>query len=167
MAFANTARLQDCNISWLEAPFSLDNLSAFEAIKDWPIPIGVGDTGLTASHEWEPFFAAGAIDIAQPDIGWVGGFTGLLEIATLCEHYGKRLVPHGWNTDITLKANLHFLASQTTPEYAEFSTSASPLRSSLVEEPLAIQADGTLRVPTTLGLGVILNDQTLARYRVA
>lgn len=159
--------LKDCRIDWLEAPFSLDNLAAFEALRDAGIPVAVGDTGLTASAEWEPYFAAGAIDIAQPDIGWVGGFTGMGDVATLCDRHGTRLVPHGWNTDITLCANLHFLATRRTPEYAEFSTSDSPLRWALVKEPRSLESDGTLRVPEGPGLGIDLDDDTLARYRVA
>ena len=44
----------DCGIKWLEAPFPLDQIDQFRALKDQSIPVGAGDTGLTAPAEWLP-----------------------------------------------------------------------------------------------------------------
>nr|WP_315984230.1 enolase C-terminal domain-like protein [Aliamphritea spongicola] len=64
--------LHACQIRWLEAPFPLDNPKLFRELQQCGIPIGAGDTGLTAPAEWQAYFTEGQIDIAQPDISWVG-----------------------------------------------------------------------------------------------
>jgi L-alanine-DL-glutamate epimerase-like enolase superfamily enzyme len=158
--------LRECRIKWLEAPFPLDNLDQFRELQKAGIPVGAGDTGLTAPAEWLPFFREGQIDIAQPDISWVGGFTALKQIAEMATQHSCRLIPHGWNTDLTLAANLHFLAVQPKAEYAEFSTSTSPLRWQLSENGPQIDRDGMIAVPQGAGLGIDLNDETVQRYRV-
>ncbi|MBY4677436.1 mandelate racemase/muconate lactonizing enzyme family protein [Marinobacterium arenosum] len=158
--------LRDCQVRWLEAPFPLDEIDQYRQLKEAGIPVGAGDTGLTAPAEWRPYFEQGQIDIAQPDISWVGGFTALQQLAEMAARAGSRLIPHGWNTDLTLAANLQFLAVQPLAEYAEFSTSASPLRWQLAKNGPGIDSDGMIPVPQGPGLGVTLNEETVARYRV-
>ena len=76
------------------------------------IPIGVGDLGHTTCKEFEPFLAADAFDIAQPDLTVFGGFTEALRLVHMLTGSGRRIVPHAYNTDLTIAANLHFLATQ-------------------------------------------------------
>ncbi len=158
--------LRACDIRWLEAAFPLDLIDQYRQLKAAGIPVAAGDTGLTAPAEWLPFFRDAQIDIAQPDISWVGGFSALQEIAAQARAHGSRLVPHGWNTDLTLAANLHFLAVQPALEYAEFSTSASLLRWELALNGPQIEADGMIALPEGPGLGIELNEETLQRYRI-
>lgn len=158
--------LKTTGITWLEAPFPLDQIDQYKAVQRLGIPVGAGDTGLTAPEEWRPYFSEGKIDIAQPDISWVGGFTGLLEVAKLAKQYDCRLIPHGWNTDLTLAANLHFLSVQDASEYAEFSTSSSPLRWLLAKNGPKIDQDGMIKVPNGVGLGIELDNDIIETYRI-
>ena len=158
--------LKACDIQWLEAAFPLDLLDQYQQLKEAGIPVGAGDTGLTAPAEWVPYFEQAQIDIAQPDISWVGGFTALQEIADMARDAGSRLIPHGWNTDLTLAANLHFLAVQVDIEYAEFSTSASPLRWQLATNGPTIGTNGMIAVPEGPGLGITLDEATVEKYRI-
>lgn len=158
--------LRECRIQWLEAPFPLDCIDQFRELQSAGIPVGAGDTGLTAPSEWIPYFREGQIDIAQPDISWVGGFTALKQLTEMATQYGSRLIPHGWNTDLTLAANLHFLAVQPKAEYAEFSTSTSPLRWQLAKNGPQIDLDGMIRVPQGPGLGIELNEEVVQLYRI-
>ena len=41
-----------------------------------------------------------------------GGFTEALRLARMLDGTGRRIVPHACNTDITIAANLHFLATR-------------------------------------------------------
>ena len=159
--------LRECRIQWLEAAFPLDLIDQFTALQAANIPVGAGDTGLTAPAEWQPFFTEAGINIAQPDISWVGGFTALKQIASMAAEHNCRLIPHGWNTDLTLAANLHFLAVQPKAEYVEFSTSTSPLRWQLATNGPQIGPDGMIELPTGPGLGIELDDEIIQRYRVA
>jgi L-alanine-DL-glutamate epimerase-like enolase superfamily enzyme len=79
---------------------------------------------------------------------------------------GKRIVTHGYKSNITIAANLAFLAQHAADEPAEYSTSESPLRWRLTNEEFEIGDDGRIAVPADPGLGVSLNQDTISRYRV-
>ena len=158
--------LRDCQIQWLEAPFPLDSISQFRELQKFGIPVAAGDTGLTAPAEWLAYFSEANIDIAQPDISWVGGFTALKQLAVMARQFDCRLIPHGWNTDLTLAANIQFLAVQPQAEYVEFSSSSSPLRWQLAHNGPQIEADGMISVPQGAGLGIEINEAIVQRYRV-
>jgi L-alanine-DL-glutamate epimerase-like enolase superfamily enzyme len=96
----------------------------------------------------------------------VGGLTELLRLARMAKARGKRVVTHGYKSNITIAANLAFLAQHEDEEILEYSTSQSPLRWELTNEAFPIGADGRVAVPTAPGLGVTLNEATIAKYRV-
>ena len=159
--------LVDLDFAWIEAPFPLDEVEEHAKLRDATrIPIGVGDLGLTTCREFEPFVAADAFDIAQPDLTVFGGFTEALQLAQLLDSTGRRIVPHAYNTDLTIAANLHFLATRQDAELIEYSTSPSHLRRSLVRGLAPIDADGMIPIPTGPGLGVTLNHDAIAEFAV-
>jgi len=61
---------------------------------------------------------------------------------------------------------MHFIASLPNAGLLEFDQNPNPLRTDLFEEPIAIAADGTVRMPDRPGLGVTLNQETIDRYRM-
>ena len=157
--------LADLDFAWIEAPFPLDNVEDHARLRfATRIPIGVGDLGLSTCREFEPFLAADAFDIAQPDLTNFGGFTEALRLARMLDGTGRRIVPHAYNTDITIAANLHFLATRPEMELVEYSTSPSRLRQGLVHGLAPLDADGMIPVPTGPGLGVTLNADAVAEF---
>ena len=157
--------LTELDFAWIESPFPLDEVAEHARLRAATrIPIGVGDLGLTICKEFEPFVAADAFDIAQPDLTMFGGFTEALRLAQMLEGTGRRIVPHAYNTDITIAANMHFLATQPEMELVEYSTSPSRLRQGLVRGLAPIDADGMIPVPTGPGLGVTLNADAVAEF---
>ena len=159
--------LADLDFAWIEAPFPLDDVEEHARLRAaTTIPIGVGDLGLTTCKEFEPFLAADAFDIAQPDLTMFGGFTEARRLAQMLAGTGRRIVPHAYNTDITIAANLHFLATQQEMGLIEYSTSSSRLRQGLVRGLPPIGEDGTIPVPTGPGLGVTLNADAVAEFTI-
>ena len=61
---------------------------------------------------------------------------------------------------------LGFLAQHWADEPCEYSTSTSPLRWDLTREHFPIGPDGRIAVPDESGLGVSLNLETVAKYRL-
>ena len=93
------------DFAWIEAPFPLDNVEEHAKLRAATrIPVGVGDLALTTCREFEPFLAADAFDIAQPDLTNFGGFTEAQRLAQMLAGTGRRIVPHAYNTDITIAA---------------------------------------------------------------
>jgi L-alanine-DL-glutamate epimerase-like enolase superfamily enzyme len=157
--------LIDAGIWFLEAPLPLDDVEGHAQMAGHGIALGVGDLGLTHVREFVEMMERGGADICQPDITEVGGFNGILKIAAAAQERGKRVITHGYKTNIEIAANLHFLAVQRDEEILEYSLSQSPLRWETTLERFPVDADGCVRVPQTPGLGVTLNPQAVAKYR--
>jgi len=130
------------------------------------VPLSVGDLGLTHADEFIEAMDKGGASICQPDISQVGGFTGLMKIASAARERGKRVITHGYKTNIIIAANLHFLANHWTAELLEYSASKSPLTWATTEESLLVGSDGKVAIPAGPGLGVHLNEDTVQKYRV-
>jgi L-rhamnonate dehydratase len=154
------------DFAWVEAPLPLDDLEGHARFQGFGVPIGGGDLGLTTCAEYRQMFEIGKIDIAQPDVTMVGGITEILRLAQLAKRLGKRLVTHGYKSNITIAANLAFLSQHADDEPCEYSTSQSPLRWKLTNESFPIGADGRIAVPAGRGLGVSLNERTISEFRI-
>jgi len=159
--------LKDVGVLFLEAPLPLDDVFGHARMAEAGIPLGVGDLGLTHVDEFIEAMDRGGASICQPDITSVGGFTGILKIAEAARQRGKRVITHGYKTNIEIAANLHFLANHRDAELLEYSTSRSPLRWETTVESILVDNDGMVAVPQTPGLGVHLNRAAIERYRVA
>ncbi len=156
--------LGDMGIWFLESPLPLDDVEGHARLARNGVPIGVGDLGLTHVNEFVEMMDRGGAQICQPDITMVGGFTGICKIAEAARSRGRRVIPHGYKTNIEIAANLHFLACQPEESMLEYSLSPSPLRWNTTIEPFPVEEDGTVIVPDRPGLGVTLNMETVRRY---
>jgi L-alanine-DL-glutamate epimerase-like enolase superfamily enzyme len=157
--------LIDAGIWFLEAPLPLDDVEGHARMAGRGIALGVGDLGLTHVSEFIEMMERGGADICQPDISEVGGFTGILQVAEAARQRGKRVITHGYKTNIEIAANLHFLASREREEILEYSLSHSPLRWKTTLEHFPVEDDGCVAVPQQPGLGVSLNPEIVAKYR--
>ena len=72
--------------------------------------------GLTTRFEYKQMFEVGKIDIAQPDVTMAGGLTELKRIASLAKQRDRRVVPHGYKSNITIAC------SRSTGSKAETTT---------------------------------------------
>lgn len=158
--------LEGANILWLEEPVATEDVAGSALIAaGTSIPIA----GYETEHALAGFrelIARRAVDIVQPDVALTGGFTGCRKVAALAEAWNLPCVPHAFTSALTLVANLHFVASIPNGRFLEFDRTPNALRDELLLEPISIDADGRVAVPTGPGLGVTLNPDTIARYRV-
>ena len=107
----------------------------------------------------------GGLRIIQPNVARVGGISETMRIAALAENRGVRVILHSWATDILVAATLHVIATLRDCPYLEFNVTDNPLRTDLLVNPFRPR-DGILEVPTGPGLGIELNEDTIAKYRV-
>jgi len=166
--------IEGAQIAWYEEPLHPANLEGYREVRRAvAIPVSAGE-GLSGLYAFRDFIQGRAVDIVQPDIVICGGFSALQRVQALADANHVRLIPHCWGSALSFAASLHFLAtvpdgppaSTPTEPLLEFDRSENPLREELLTEPLR-QAGGYLPVPQGPGLGVVINPETLARYRVA
>ena len=90
----------------------------------------------------------------------------MLQVAEMAHGLGRRIIPHGYKSDILLATNLSFLAQHRDEEWLEYSIADSPLRWNMVREAFPVGPDGKVAVPQGPGLGLTIDEETIARYRV-
>ena len=157
--------LKENGYLWFEAPIPMDDRDGFAEIAGRGVAITGGDMGLTTRFEYEAMLVRGRADIAQPDATMVGGLSEMLQVAEMARGLGRRIIPHGYKSDILLATNLSFLAQHWDEEWLEYSIADSPLRWDMVHETFPVGPDGKVAVPQGPGLGLTLNDETVRRYR--
>jgi L-alanine-DL-glutamate epimerase-like enolase superfamily enzyme len=149
------------NVYWFEEPLHPDALDDYVTLRRASkIPIAGGEV-LTRRQAFEPWLRAGAFDIVQPDVTKCGGISEERQIARTAQAYGVRFIPHGWNTALGLAADLHLAAASPQTDLVEYLTGSSFI-DELPETPFQLDAEGCLPVPSTPGLGLRINLDSLA-----
>lgn len=158
-------RLEEFNLLWIEEPVADDTLANYRRISQNTTQQLAGGETLTTRYEFANFIENSGADFVQPDITRCGGISEMRKIADMAHMGGMKLVPHGFSTGILIAATVHFLASQEHGDLIEYSQSTSPLYSSLVKNHIPFE-DGYVSVPNDPGLGIIIDDSIVDKYRV-
>jgi galactonate dehydratase len=129
------------------------------------VPIATGER-LVDRLEFEPLFAARAIDIAQPDICHVGGLLEAKKIAALADTAGIGVAPHNPLGPIAGVAALHFAISTPNHVIQEEMVGAVPWYDEVVRGPIKM-IDGHWQLPEAPGLGIEVDEAACARHPFA
>jgi D-galactarolactone cycloisomerase len=166
--------IADCDIGWFEEPVVPDDLDSYvEVRRGQPIPVAGGETEFTR-WGFREVFTRRAMDIVQPDVCACGGLSEAKKIADMATAFGVRLVPHVWGTGIGLAAalQLHAVLPPSPPRHdptepvLEFDRSEHPFRQAVLRTPIE-HVDGTVSIPDGPGLGIEIDTDAIARWRVA
>ncbi|MFN9391238.1 MAG: mandelate racemase/muconate lactonizing enzyme family protein [Betaproteobacteria bacterium] len=159
-------------LRWYEEPVAPEHLAGYREVRSRVrIPVAGGENEHTL-YGFRDLLAAGAVDIAQPDIGSAGGFTACRHVIALAQAHGVQVNPHVWGSAIAQAASLQLMASVPVAHHSvfaeepifEFDRSSHPFRQHLVAEPVELH-DGWIHIPTRPGLGVTVDRAVLERYR--
>ncbi len=154
---------------FVEAPLPPDNLDAYARLADAvDTRIAAGDWGFSTRFEFEDLMARGHVDVVQPSSVRSGGISEILRIAEAAYRRGVLCIPHAWSHMVGVAAEVHMAAVVPNMPYFEYPMAFpdSPVISELLEPAITVNPDGTIDGPTRPGLGVRLNEETVARYRV-
>jgi D-galactarolactone cycloisomerase len=167
-------RIEALDIGWFEEPVPPEDLEGHLQVKSAiSIPIASGECEFTR-FGFRGLLERRAVDIVQPDTCAAGGLSECKKIADMAAAHGVRFVPHVWGTGIALAAALQLLAvtQPWTPmslgplePMLEFDLTEHPVRSALLVEPID-HVDGIVAVPTGAGLGIDVDRQVIARFKV-
>jgi L-alanine-DL-glutamate epimerase-like enolase superfamily enzyme len=108
--------------------------------------------------------AMDAVDVAQPDVCYVGGITRAWRVAKLAEKAGKQVVPHSANLSMVTVFALHLMAAlPNAGPFVEFTIEegVNQPRDGIYEPALRV-VDGKVQVPTDPGWGVAIRPEWLA-----
>jgi len=173
-AIAVGRELQKLDVYWFEEPISPEDLDGYvEVTRKLDMAIAGGENEFT-KFSFRRILEKRAMDIVQPDVCAAGGITECKKIAALAQAQAVQCVPHAWGTAIGLAATMHFLASLPNtppclvpvPPMLEYEQTFNPFRDELSSARLT-HTGGIVQVPDGPGLGIDVNREVLARYRVA
>ncbi len=155
----------ECNIDWLEEPVTADDKPGMAEVRaNTDIPISTGESEFTR-FAFRDLALLRAADIFQPDLSIAGGITETMRIEALASAHQIRLAPHMWGGALTFAAGLHVAAAASSGFILEYSLGANPMLHELAVEDFAV-VDGMLEIPERVGLGVTIDEDFTARYRM-
>jgi L-alanine-DL-glutamate epimerase-like enolase superfamily enzyme len=122
---------------------------------------GEQDNNLTL---WRYLIDDHVMDVAQPDICYLGGIGRTLHVATLAQAAGIPITPHSANLSLVTIFTLHLMGALTNAgPYVEFSIEGEdyyPWQYGIYE-PMPIARDGKVEIPTAPGWGIRIKDDWL------
>ena len=160
-------RLEEFDLFFIETPLQMDDIDGIAFLHDnLNIRIAYGEWQ-TTRFEFIELMDRGKIDVAQPDVGRVGGLTEAKRVCDLAADRDRLIVPHCWKSGIGIAASVHMAVTAPNCAYVEYLPAElchSALRRELVGEELCME-NGVIPLPTQPGLGVELNRDTVERLR--
>jgi L-alanine-DL-glutamate epimerase-like enolase superfamily enzyme len=166
-----TAReLERLGVFWLEEPldrYDFEGLKKLCANVDMHISGGENNRGL---HELRWLVEQDVYDILQPEAMVAETMSSLRKVCGLAELHRKLVAPHHGGGGIGLIAHLHLSCAIPNSTYFEM-LCEPPLMTTddfqfYLEEPVRVNADGDIVVPSGPGLGVQPDADKLKLYRV-
>ena len=161
--------LEDLGVFHFEEPrphYDLEGLAEIADALDMPVASGE----MIYTHwEYRDLMARGRVDIVQPDIVKVPGFTEFQRIAALASAFGKPMTVHNTQPTISTVAHLHVCAAYPNIPYAqEYNIEPTSIRDEwpVLKEPLRVDY-GFMAVPEGPGLGVELDEDVMRRLAEA
>jgi D-galactarolactone cycloisomerase len=166
-------RAADYGLDWFEEPVVPEHLAAYREVRaKQPIPVAGGETWHSRWGMKEPIETR-AVDIVQPDLAGVGGFTEAKRVADLAALHGIRVVPHVWGTAVHIAAALQFIAAMVpdpvrvnpVEPILEFDRTDNPFRQAVIQTPIEHE-NGVVSIPTAPGLGIEINRDALEEFKM-
>ncbi len=161
-AIAVGEMLQEHGVCHFEEPcpyWELEWTAEVTAALEVPVAGGEQDTCLA---QWRRMIAMHAVDIVQPDICYVGGFTRARRVADMAAAAGVPCVPHSANLSLVTVFSLHLLgAIPNAGPYLEYTIELDGWMRDLFTPVLEVR-DGCVAIPDGPGWGVTVKPAWLA-----
>jgi L-alanine-DL-glutamate epimerase-like enolase superfamily enzyme len=155
--------LEDYNFGHFEEPcpyWELEWTAQVAAALELPIAGGEQDYDL---QQWRRIITMQCVDIAQPDICYIGGMTRALRVARMAAQAGLPCVPHSANHSLVTVFTLHMMgAIPNAGPHVEFSIEPQHWVRDLYSPVLEVN-DGKVMIPDGPGWGVTLNPEWLSK----
>jgi L-alanine-DL-glutamate epimerase-like enolase superfamily enzyme len=166
-------RLEAEGVQHFEEPCPYWELEQTKQVSDaLSVPVTGGEQDCELST-WRLICERRVVDVAQPDVLYVGGIDRALRVARLAGQHGLPVTPHSANQGLVTLFTMHLLASlPNAGKYLEFSIEGAdyyPWQPGLFRnDPYRVE-DGHVTIPAEPGWGVEIEPDWLARsqYQVS
>jgi len=162
--------LHDLGYWFFEEPIVPEDVAGYAHLRrSLAIMLAAGESDYTVAHAAQ-LLKDRLVGIIQPDVARAGGISETRDIATLAHAFHVGYAPHvGWSGAVCVAASLHLAAAMPAFTSFECMFIGNPLRDELATQPIGAATrlvDGQLAVPQGPGLGITIDMDAVARYRV-
>ena len=157
--------IEAARLDWLEEPFPVDDLTAYD---DFPygidVPLAMGENSYgrdelaDVTARWNP-------GVVQPDITKCGGVSEGVVFARDAIAKGRRLCLHNFGGAVGLYVSANVMAAVDGADWLEMDANPNPSFDHALTITPKVQ-NGMLELPKGPGLGIELNEDALAKWRV-
>ena len=160
-------QLEPYNIYWLEDFLHPECYDGYARVRDAGVKtrLAAGEQEATA-WGFRCLIERGKVDVIQPDLSRCGGLSQMRKILWEAEHAGVDVCPHAWLTDLLTAASLHVNACLPRSLFLEYNVCDGPMLREIIRNPIQLDGDGMMAVPQGPGLGIEIDEQAVARFRV-
>ena len=153
-------------VTWYECPIleTEENIPYLRRLRKAANDAGMVLAGLEkgiGSKVFETFAHGGAYDVMMPDIKYIGGLANMMETAKILNRYGVAVSPHNPTGPVCHVASLAVCGSLPNVGLLELQFDETHYFSKLVGENIETPTQGSVRLPTENGLGVMLERAVL------
>lgn len=165
-SFAEAVRIgrvcEDLGVLFFESPLVPEDVSGHARLAaELDVAVAVGEP-LRTRFQFQPWFAAHAMDVAQPDL-MRNGITEIVRIAAVAEAFNKPVALHtGTLTTIGMAASWQTAAALPNFLIQEYQPVMFKAFNEWLEDPLQVQS-GQLVVPRGPGLGIDIIEERFRR----
>lgn len=157
-------RLEDNHYFWFEEPcpyWELEWTAEVAAALKMNVAGGEQDNDLA---QWRRMIRMNVVDILQPDLCYIGGFTRAWRVAKMGQKARKLVVPHSSHLSLVTLFSLHFMAAiPNAGPFVEFSIEEDANANELLYSPALKVRDGKVKLPDGPGWGVTINPRWLEK----
>lgn len=145
--------MTEFGLFWIEEPFAPRNeqqLAEFRSGIGTRLAGGEQESGL---ESFRRLFEVRAVDVAMPDVKWIGGLGHAKKVASMAEAYQIEVAPHNMSGPVSTAVSGHLCMNIPNFLILEYCWGIPDWRSDLVANTEQIQ-DGYLIIDDTPGLGI-------------
>lgn len=156
--------LEQYNLLFLEEPTGPEDIKGYSHIrKSTQVPIA-GSERLTSKKQFNRFFENECVDIAQPDIVYIGGITEMKKVCTMAEAYQVKIAPHNTKGPIGIMATAHVMGSSPNALIQEMmAPDVIPWRNNILKNPLKLE-NSCLVIEDRPGLGIEFDEEEFKQH---
>ncbi|HSZ41448.1 MAG TPA: mandelate racemase/muconate lactonizing enzyme family protein [Trebonia sp.] len=122
---------------WYEEPCAAEDIKGYAAVTaavDVPVS---GVESYSVPEDFEHLMDAGGVNIVQPDLSMMGGFSCFERVVASARRRGVDAIPHVWGSGVQLLTSVHAAFALGMP-LVEVCTLLNPMRDATQEHPLTI-----------------------------
>ncbi len=164
-AITRARAFEEYSVYWLEEPLGHDDPQGYATLRAaTEIRIAYGE------REWnvagvDRLVRTGTVDVVGLDPGRLEGVTGFAKACDICETAHCQGNAHAWSTAISTASSAALSWATTACRQVEVQPMYGPMQIELVDHPVQHEG-GWMPKPTGAGLGIEVQDDVVARFRM-